>query len=182
MNDSAGERASGTPYNSRAARERVNLAPSWPMPPTFHHSITVRFRDCDELGHVNNAVYFTYLEEARWAFFRHIQERLLAHGWNQGADVPTQPGTILAHAECDYRSEAKYGDVLEVGVTVASVGRSSFGYEYEVVDAVTGRLVANAKSVQVSYDAAAKRSIPIPDALRATLEECLADPAAQESR
>jgi acyl-CoA thioesterase FadM len=41
--------------------------------------------------------------------------------------------------------------------------------------------VANAKSVQVSYDAAAKRSIPIPDALRAALEERLADPAAQES-
>jgi len=66
-------------------------------------------------------------------------------------------------------------------VTVAALGRSSFAYEYEVVDASTRRLVANAKSVQVSYDAAAKRSIPIPDALRAALEERLADPAAQES-
>ncbi|MDP7295778.1 MAG: thioesterase family protein, partial [Vicinamibacterales bacterium] len=86
------------------------------MPQTFHYSITVRFRDCDELGHVNNAVYFTYLEEARWAFFQHLQERLQAHGWSQGVDVPTQPGTILARAECDYRSEARYGDVLDVGV------------------------------------------------------------------
>ena len=143
------------------------------MSANFHHSINVRFRDCDELGHVNNAVYFTYLEEARWAFFRHLQDRRREHGWNKTVEVPREPGTILAHAECDFRSEAKYGDVLDVLVKVSSVGRSSFSYEYEVVDTSTDRLVATAKSVQVSYDAAGKRSVPIPDALRGVLEETL---------
>ena len=143
------------------------------MSANFHHSINVRFRDWDELCHVNNAVYFTYLEEARWAFFRHLQDRLREHGWNKTVEVPREPGTILAHAECDFRSEAKYGDVLDVLVKVSSVGRSSFSYEYEVVDTSTDRLVATAKSVQVSYDAAGKRSVPIPDALRGVLEETL---------
>ena len=143
------------------------------MNSTFHHAIDIRFRDCDELGHVNNAVYFTYLEEARWAFFRHLRVRLRAHGWTKGVQAPSQPGTILARAECDFRSEAKYGEVLDVRMRVGSIGRSSFTYEYELVDAATDRLVATAKSVQVSYDAAAKRSIPIPDALRSVLEETL---------
>ena len=150
------------------------------MSANFHHSINVRFRDCDELGHVNNAVYFTYLEEARWAFFRHLQDRLREHGWNKTVEVPREPGTILAHAECDFRSEAKYGDVLDVLVKVSSVGRSSFSYEYEVVDTSTDRLVATAKSVQVSYDAAGKRSVPIPDALRGVLEETLEVPGRKE--
>ena len=143
------------------------------MSSSFHHSIDVRFRDCDEFGHVNNAVYFTYLEEARWAFFRHLQDRSRDHGLTSSDRVPKQPGTILAHAECDFRSEAKYGDVLDVLVKVSAVGRSSFSYEYEVVEKLTSRLIATAKSVQVSYDVVAKRPVPIPDALRVELEDTL---------
>ena len=112
------------------------------MGSSFHHSIDVRFRDCDEFGHVNNAVYFTYLEEARWAFLRHLQDRSRDHALTDSDRVPKQPGTILAHAECDFRSEAKYGEVLDVLVKVSAVGRSSFSYEYEVIEKSTNRLVA----------------------------------------
>ena len=138
----------------------------------FHHSIDVRFRDCDEFGHVNNAVYFTYLEEARWAFLRYLQTRLHARGEGEDVELPRQPGTILARAECDFRAQARYGDVLDVKIRVGPIGRSSFTYDYEVVDAATQRLVATAKSVQVTYDFEAGRSVPIPEAWRTVLEEC----------
>ena len=119
----------------------------------FSHRIEVRFRDCDPMGHVNNAVYLTYLEQARLAQWRSL--------W--GADAV--PGVILAKADVDYRLPAKYGDMLEIRIGLAAVGRTSFTYEYEIFDA-TGRIVVTARSVQVMYDYAAGRPVPIPDEIR----------------
>ena len=98
--------------------------------------VQVRFRDCDPYGHVNNAVYLTYLENARFALWRAQDVR----------------GVILARAEVDFRSQATYGDDLEVRVRLEGLGRSSFRYEYEVVDVPTQRVVLNAKTVQVHFN------------------------------
>lgn len=98
--------------------------------------VQVRFRDCDPYGHVNNAVYLTYLENARFALWR-------------AQDVH---GVILARAEVDFRSQATYGDELEVRMRLGGLGRSSFRYDYEVVDVPTQRVVLNAKTVQVHFD------------------------------
>ncbi len=130
------------------------------MNTTFSHPIEVRFRDCDSLGHVNNAVYFSYLEQARLVYAQQQQFDRAA------GDV----GFILARAECDFRSQAVFGDLLEVRLGVRSVGRASFTYEFEIVDAKQGRLVATARSVQVTYDYAAGRSVPLPAPLRSKLE------------
>ncbi len=127
----------------------------------YLHRLDVRFRDCDPMGHVNNAVYLTYLEQARLNLWR---ER-----WQVD---PRQPGEgiILARAELDFTSPAMYGETLEVRLRVAAIGRSSFTYEYEVIEAAAGRLVLSARTVLVWYDYAAGRSVPIPDAIRAMLE------------
>ena len=70
---------------------------------TFEHEIDVRFRDCDALGHVNNAVYLTYLEQARFAH------------WQRLTGTSGIPRTfILARVECDYRAQATVGDRLIV--------------------------------------------------------------------
>jgi len=120
----------------------------------FSHRLEVRFRDCDALGHVNNAVYLTYLEQAR-----------LNH-WRSFA-IP-MPGVILAHVEADYKRPAQYGETLDVRLTVAEIGRTSFRYEYEIVDE-QGRTVLLAKTVQVMYDYGAGKPVPIPDNIRALL-------------
>ena len=61
----------------------------------FEHELEVRFRDCDALGHVNNAVYLTYLEQARFAH------------WQRLTGVTGIPRSfILARVECDYRAQA----------------------------------------------------------------------------
>lgn len=137
------------------------------MNPIFIHRLDVRFRDCDPMGHVNNAVYLTYLEQARFACWR------AAWGLSAEQPVPTAPGVILARAEIDYRLPAKYGDVLEVRIDLERIGRTSFTYTYEIVDQ-NGRLVATARSVQVIYDYSIGKPVPIPDDVRAKLSSLTA--------
>jgi acyl-CoA thioester hydrolase len=128
----------------------------------FAHRVEVRFRDCDPLGHVNNAVYFTYLEQARFSHWRSL--------WGSGIpQLPSgEPGVILAHAECDYRRPARHGDTLEVRMRIARIGRTSFQYEYEIVDEQQ-RTVANARTVQVMYDYQLEKPVPIPEDIRQLL-------------
>lgn len=135
----------------------------------FIHRLEVRFRDCDPMGHANNAVYLTYLEQTRFSHWRSL--------WGFGAPArrsvegqlpPGRPGVILARVECDYKRPAKYGDTLEIRMTVAELGRTSFHYDYEIVDQ-DGKTVLTAKTVQVMYDYATEKPVPIPDDIRARL-------------
>jgi acyl-CoA thioester hydrolase len=132
----------------------------------LRHRLSVRFRDCDPLGHVNNAVYLTYLEQARFTLWRAQLGYVVAPAASEGA---RGVGFILARAECDFRSQARYGDVLEIRLSLGAIGRTSFTYEYEIVDAATGGLAASARTVQVLYDYDAGRPVPIDEAMRAKL-------------
>jgi acyl-CoA thioester hydrolase len=123
------------------------------------HRLVVRFRDCDAMGHVNHAVYFTYLEQCRLTCWRELT----------GAPGP-HTRVIIARAECDYRAPAHFGDELEIRMRVGDVGRSSFGLLYEIVNAADGRTLAEGKTVMVSYDYAASKSLPLPAETRALLE------------
>ena len=125
----------------------------------FSIRVKVSFRDIDALGHVNNAVYFTYMESAR------------AEYWIKLFDCRdiTQLGFIVAHAECDYKVAARYADELEVSIRTSSVGNSSFVWDYEIRKVSTGDLVAQGKTIQVYYDYARQQKLPVPDDVRAKL-------------
>jgi acyl-CoA thioester hydrolase len=125
----------------------------------YRHRMPVRFRDCDAMGHVNHAVYFTYLEQCRLTFWREVT-----------GDASPHMRVIIARAECNYRAPARFGDELEVGMKVGDIGRSSFSLQYEITDVESGRLVATGQTVMVSYDYAASRPVPLPDVARALLE------------
>jgi len=139
----------------------------------YSHTLEVRFRDCDPMGHVNNAVYLTYLEQARFAHWR----ALGLAGGEGGGDGPTGPrndvpGVILARVDIDYRRPAKYGDLLEIRLGIASFGRTSCTYDYEILDA-RGGVVAAARTVVVSFDYVAGKPVPIPETLKAALSRML---------
>jgi acyl-CoA thioester hydrolase len=138
---------------------------SKPMRAIFSHRIEVRFRDCDPLGHVNNAVYLTYLEQARLVQWRTLWKFGRLHADGEAGAARDAPGVILARAEIDFKRPARYGDELDVRIGLAAVGRTSFTYEYEIADA-EDRLVATARSVQVMYDYDRGEPVPIPAALR----------------
>jgi acyl-CoA thioester hydrolase len=115
----------------------------------FRHVERVRFRDCDPMGHVNNAVFSTYLEQARIAILQELEPY------------------ILARVEIDFRAELRAGEDVEVRSRCSRVGTKSFELEHEL--RAGGRLVAEAKSVLVGYDYEAGRSVPLTEDQRRLL-------------
>ena len=126
----------------------------------FSTPIKVRFRDLDALGHVNNAVYFTYMEQARVDYM----DRL-------GLFQPDQSkvGFIIAEATCQYKAPIRRDSLLTVKVRVSHIGNSSFIMDYHLVDQPSGELMAVGRTVNVVYDYAAGRSVPMPADWRARL-------------
>ncbi len=125
-----------------------------------HYPIQVRWGDMDALGHVNNAVYLTYLEQARVDYTR--RELGL---WDGAAG---KLGLIMARVEIDFKLPLFAGDDVHVFTRSARLGRSS---------GVTEQLIARAKDDQleiasralitiVVYDYANNKPTPIPDEWR----------------
>ena len=123
----------------------------------FVHRDEVRFRDLDGMGHVNNAVFMTYMESARLAYFRSL-----------GLGQNPLEGMILARAEVDFRSPIALGEQVEVGVRTGRIGTKSFDLEQEV--RADGRLAAEGKFVLVAYDYTTNQSREIPGSTRERLE------------
>jgi acyl-CoA thioester hydrolase len=121
--------------------------------PFVHHE-HVRYRDLDAFGHVNNAVYLTYLEEARNAFLAHLG--LV----RDVADIRM----ILARTEIDFRSPLRLGEEVQIGVRPGRLGNKSFDLDYELC--AGGRVVAAAKVVLVTYDYERSAPIPVPEEWR----------------
>lgn len=135
-------------------------------PELQRYRLVVRFSDCDPLAHVNNAVYLTYLEQARIALWR---RQLGGWPWRDSQHTGRREGFILARAEVDFRAQAREGDELEVRLALGGFGRTSATYEYEIVNAVTGQLVAEAKTVQVWINYETGRPEPLTDRLKEQL-------------
>lgn len=133
--------------------------------PTFHyaHIIEVRYGDLDPQGHVNNAKFLTYMEQARIGYIRQL-------GLWPGGDFANL-GIILADAQISFRAPILYGHPLRVWVRVARLGHKSFDMEYRLDNLETAALYASGKSVQVTYDYPTGQTVPIPPAWRARLAE-----------
>ena len=125
---------------------------------SFKHRCPIRVRpsDLDSLCHINNAVYFTYLEMARTDYWNHV--------FNTEREV--RDDIILARAELDYRAQATNDHDLNVAIRVSEIGNSSFEFRYAVVQSETDLLVAEGSSVQVMFDYTNNRTIPMPEAVK----------------
>ncbi len=131
----------------------------------YRHPIEVRFRDLDGLGHINNAVYLTYIELCRTRFFQKA-------GLTALEDIRKDFPLILARTEIDFLMQGGMNDEIVVEGWISSIGNKSFVQDYAVT--VPGRgVLARAKAVLVWFDFATNASIPIPPAARKFLETCL---------
>lgn len=128
----------------------------------FFYPLKVRYADLDPQGHVNNAVYLTYFEEARSAY---IQQLGLWDG-KSFLDLPI----ILAETRVVYRAPIVLNQKLHIGVSVVRMGNKSFTMEYAIEDLETGRTLAQATTVQVAYDYRQEQTIPIPTEWRQAIE------------
>ena len=126
----------------------------------FRHQLVVRFSDCDPMGHANHAAYFTYFEQCRLTWWRHL-------GSTTG---PPGASAVIVHAECDYRAPALAHDQLEVRLTLGGIGRSSVTLHYEIVNAATAVRLAEGKTISVTLDPLTGQRIPVADVTRTLLE------------
>ena len=126
----------------------------------FQSPISVRFNDIDAMGHVNNAVIFTYFEEGRKALFYDAFSESVPGGFN----------FMVAHLECDYILPVRLEDRLLLNMWVTAIGTKSFGLAYALMDvADVNRIFAKGSSVQVCYDYRQRQSVPVPQTLKKAL-------------
>jgi acyl-CoA thioester hydrolase len=120
----------------------------------FYHPIEVRYGDLDPQGHVNNASYLTFIEQARIAYIRHL-------GLWPG-DSFLNIGVIVADVHLTFRAPILFGEDLQVGVRVTRLGNKSLTMEHVVEEAAAHTEFATASTVLVAYDYHAHQTILIP--------------------
>lgn len=108
----------------------------------FTVPVDIRFNDIDGMGHVNNALYLTYLEHCRMRFFTEVA------GSKSERDFPF----ILAHAAVDYKAPLKMSSQAQVRMWTSRVGGKSWDFDYEIKDRKSAVVYATGKTVQVAYD------------------------------
>jgi acyl-CoA thioester hydrolase len=127
----------------------------------FEHSVDVRWRDTDALGHVNHVVFLTYLEEGRDAFYTQVL----------GAD----PVYVVAHIEMDLRGEVMYEHRrVTVRIEVDTIGTTSLTTRESILTE-SQDVVAQARLVTVRWDEDSHQPIPFSDAERARLKAAMSD-------
>jgi acyl-CoA thioester hydrolase len=126
--------------------------------PQFKHKtkIEVRFADVDAFGHVNNAKYLTYIEQARVKYFNDIVDWL--YDWSE-------EGIILAKADIDFINPILFRDEIIVFTRCARLGNKSFDLQYQIMRYKDGEetLMADCTTVMVAFDYVLKKSIILPD-------------------
>jgi acyl-CoA thioester hydrolase len=123
--------------------------------PAFIVPVDVRFNDVDGMGHVNNALYLTYLEHCRMRFFTEVA------GSKSERDFPF----ILAHAALDYKVPIKMNAQPQVKMWTSRIGGKSWDFDYEIKDRKTAVVYATGKTVQVAYDYKLEKSDMLDGAL-----------------
>ncbi|SDJ79720.1 acyl-CoA thioester hydrolase [Halovenus aranensis] len=120
----------------------------------YETEVSVRFQDLDVAGHVNNAVYVTYLEEAR---IDYLQEVL-------GIDSAEALSAVVAHTEIDYRKPVRDDSHVTIALRTREPGTSSVPMEYEI--RAGDEVVATAETVMVTVDYETGETRPMPDSWR----------------
>lgn len=123
----------------------------------FVTEMKVRYRDLDAMGHVNNAVYATYLENARIEYYGEVLDLEME-----------ELSFMLAHIELDYLRSITSADRVRIGVRVSRIGDKSMTTEFRVE--ASGETAAEGETVQVVVDDEGK-PCSVPDEWRRSIRE-----------
>lgn len=126
-------------------------------------SVDVAWGEMDALGHINNVVYFRYLESARIAYFYAL-------------DMPVRgdlhgPGPVLAHVACQFRYPVFYPDQLLIGSSVRNIGKTSIAMEHKVYSTSQERITAEGTSLMVLVDYSNMEKMRVPEWMREKIAE-----------
>ena len=125
----------------------------------FFYPIDVRYGDLDPQGHLNNAKYLTFFEQARIRYF--VELGLFEMG-QSFMDV----GVIMAEAKVTYHAAVEYGTPVKAGVCTCRLGNKSMTVEQAIVHAETGEVFASGYVILVAYDYHAQKTVPISEKMR----------------
>ena len=125
--------------------------------------LQLRFNDIDVAGHVNNAVYLSYFEQARLSYFDELLG--VEHDW-------TAQGLLLAHAKLDYHGLVKLNDKIHIEISCDRLGTKSFDLSYKILRASPEGpiLCCSGKTIMVCYDFNENETIAIPEEWRKAIE------------
>jgi acyl-CoA thioester hydrolase len=121
--------------------------------------LPIRWGDMDAMGHVNNTVYFRFMEQARISWF----DALVPH-----AEAWKSTGIVIANASCNFKRPLNYPGTVEVKVYVGPPGGSSVATYYELV--MNGELYADGAAMVVFIDMDKQKPVRIPEKIRTLLQ------------
>ena len=124
--------------------------------------VDVAWGDVDRMQHVNNVVFFRWMETARTYYFEQIEFE---------KHVAEKVYPILASIRCDYRAQLRHPDTISVECSITKLGKSSATHVYRVVSEAQKKIVAEGEGTWVCFDYGAQRSTPLTDALVRAMEK-----------
>ena len=125
----------------------------------FFQPIEVRYGDLDPQGHVNNAKYLTFFEQARVHYMIHLG----LYAQDQSFE---KVGVIVADTHIAFLAPIRFGDDVKVGVQISKLGNKSMTVEQNIVNNASGQEMAKGEIITVTFDYAAQSTISIPDEWR----------------
>ncbi len=148
-------------------RERF---PAAPPPPTgaFHQQRRAEWRDLDPAGHVNNAIYLGYIEDAG-------VQLAVANGWPMARIASVGLGIVARYHRIEYKQPAILGDELKLSTWISDVESSTAVRHTTITRLGDGALLARGRTVHVWIDTATGQPTPIPSALLADFAPCIAE-------
>ena len=139
---------------------------AWPIPASrgayaAFLAIPTRWMDNDVYGHVNNVTYYAYFDTV-------VNEHLVRAG---GLDIARSPAIgVVVETACRFHAPLAFPDVLDAGMRVVALGRSSVRYEIALFRQGDDAAAATGRFVHVWVDRETRRPVPIPAPIRAALE------------
>ena len=121
--------------------------------------IAIRWGDMDAMGHVNNTVYFRYMEQARINWF----ESVVPH-----AEAWSSVGIVVVNASCNFRKPINYPGTVEVKVFAGAPGGSSVATFYEL--SLNEEIHADGAATVVFIDVKEQKPLRIPQTIREALQ------------
>jgi len=133
----------------------------------FKHRLRVRYHETDQQGIVYHARYLEYLDVAMTEYFRHL-------GWGYRELVREGCDPSIARTTLNFSRPASFEDEILIRVRPVRIGNSSFTLGYEINNCQDGALLLSAENIYVNFDAATRRSSPLPQSIRERMMKDLA--------
>lgn len=129
----------------------------------FFFPISVRYSDIDAQWHVNHSRFITYMEQARFEYYKHL-------GLFEGKTFLDLKG-IVADVHVTYMAPIILGQKIRVGTRASRIGNKSITFDYLIEDTETGKALSKGEVVIVTYDYRNQKSVVIPEDWRRKISE-----------